>query len=66
METSHLNVLIAAVLKAEAFQSQIQKTQSGYKGSECLKKSRLSCPHYKAASTSMLLADTGNILIVQT
>lgn len=61
LETSHLNVLPGAVVlsKAEAFQCQIQKAHAGYKGSQCVKKSHLSCPHYKAVSTSTLLADTG-------
>lgn len=63
-----VNVLIAAVVlsKAEAFQCQIQKAYAGYKGSQYVNKSRLSCPHYKAVSASTLLAETGNILIVRT
>lgn len=43
-----------------------KKAHTGYKGSQDVNKSRLSFPHHKAVSASVLLGEAGNILMVRT
>lgn len=50
----------AVVLRVQTF------SHARYKSSQCVSKSSLGSPDYKAVSASMLLADTGYILIVRT
>lgn len=55
------------ILKGWAFSlSDTKHSLVVCEGSHYVTISLLSCPHYKAASASTLLADTGNILIVRT